>query len=203
MLQNNTKHLIARIISTLFVPPSFPLILFTLFALKYESDPHKILLLVLVTITFSFSFPIILFIILRKQGRIVNADAAIKEERTFPFIISTLFYAIGILILIKAQINIVSIAFWFCYITNTIFIIIINKYWKISAHMMGAAGPFAAVCFVYGFSALPFILILFMIGWSRIFLKCHNIYQVLAGGLLGFTSTLVQMQIITGIFNAR
>jgi membrane-associated phospholipid phosphatase len=69
--------------------------------------------------------------------------------------------------------------------------------------MMGAAGPFAAICFVYGFSAFPFILILFIIGWSRIFLKCHNIYQVLAGGLLGFTSTLVQMQIITGIFNAR
>jgi membrane-associated phospholipid phosphatase len=200
MLQNNTKHLIARVISTLFVPPSFPLILFTLFAFKYESDPHKILLLVLVTITFSFSFPIILFIILRKQGRIVNADATIKEERTFPFIISTLFYSIGILILIKAQINIVSIAFWFCYITNTIFIIIINKYWKISAHMMGAAGPFAALCFVYGLSALPFILILFMIGWSRIFLKCHNIYQVLAGGLLGFISTILQMQIIIGKF---
>jgi hypothetical protein len=200
MLQDNTKHLIARVISTLFVPPSFPLILFTIFAFKFESDPHKILLLVLVTITFSFSFPIILFIILRKQGKIVNSDATIKEERTFPFIISTLFYAIGILILIKAQINIVSIAFWFCYITNTIFIIIINKFWKISAHMLGAAGPFAAVCFVYGLSALPVILILFMIGWSRIFLKCHNIYQVLAGGLLGFTSTILQMQIIIGKF---
>jgi membrane-associated phospholipid phosphatase len=137
------------------------------------------------------------------MGRIVNSDATIKEERTFPFIISILFYVVGILILIKAQINIISIAFWFCYISNTIFIIIINKYWKISAHMMGAAGPFAAVCFVYGLSALPFIIILFMIGWSRIYLKCHNIYQVLAGGLLGFTSTLLQMQFITGIFNAR
>jgi membrane-associated phospholipid phosphatase len=69
--------------------------------------------------------------------------------------------------------------------------------------MLGAAGPFAALCFVYGLSALPFILILFMIGWSRIYLKCHNIYQVLAGSLLGFISTLLQMQIITGIFNAR
>ena len=203
MPQNNKKHLIARVISTLFVPPSFPLILFTIFALKFESDPNKILLFVLVTIIFSFALPIILFIILRKQGRIVNSDATIKEERTLPFIISSLFYAVGILILIKAQINIVSIAFWFCYISNTIFIIIINKYWKISAHMMGAAGPFAAVCFVYGLSALPFILLLFVIGWARIFLKCHNIYQVLAGSLLGFISTLLQMQIITGIFNAR
>jgi hypothetical protein len=194
------KHLLARVISTLFVPPSFSLILFTLFAFKYENDPHKILLSVLVTLAFSFSFPIILFIILRNQGRIVNSDASIKEERTFPFIVSVLFYAVGILILIKAQINIVSIALWFCYISNTIFIIIINKYWKISAHMMGVAGPFAAVCFVYGFSALPFILILFMIGWARIFLKCHDIYQVLAGGLLGFISTILQMQIIIGKF---
>jgi membrane-associated phospholipid phosphatase len=194
------KHLIARIISTLFVPPSFALILFTLLAFKYETDPHKILLSVLVTFAFSFSFPIMLFFILRKQGKIVNSDATIKEERTFPFIISVLFYSIGILILIKAQINIVSIAFWFCYISNTVFIIIINKYWKISAHMMGVAGPFAAVCFVYGLYALPLIIIVFMIGWARIFLKCHDIYQVLAGGLLGFLSTILQMQIIIGKF---
>jgi hypothetical protein len=199
-MQKYDNHFIARVISTLFVPPSFALILFILFAFKYETDPHKILLSVLVTLAFSFSFPIILFIILRKQGKIFNSDATIKEERTFPFIISVLFYAVGIIILIRAQINIISIAFWFCYITNTIFIIIINKYWKISAHMMGAAGPFAAVCFVYGFSALPLILLLFVIGWARIFLKCHNIYQVLAGGLLGFTSTMLQMQIITRNF---
>ena len=118
MMQNSIRHRVARVISTLLVPPSFPLILFTLFAFKYETDPHKILLLVLVTITFSFSFPIILFIILRKMGRIVNSDATIKEERTFPFIISILFYVVGILILIKAQINIISIAFWFCYNYN-------------------------------------------------------------------------------------
>jgi membrane-associated phospholipid phosphatase len=199
-MQNNDKKLLARVISTLFVPPSFALILFAIFAFKYETDPHKIILSLLVTLAFSFSFPIILFFILRKQGKIANSDATIKEERTLPFIISVLFYSIGIFILIKAQINIVSIALWFCYISNTIFIIIINKYWKISAHMMGVAGPFAAICFVYGFSALPFILILFLIGWARLFLKCHNIYQVLAGGLLGFTSTILQMQFIIGKF---
>jgi len=68
--------------------------------------------------------------------------------------------------------------------------------------MMGAAGPFAAVCFVFGINALPLILILFMVGWARIYLKCHNIYQVLAGGALGFSSTIIQMLIITRMFNA-
>jgi len=65
---------------------------------------------------------------------------------------------------------------------------------------MGVAGPFAAVCFVYGLYAVPLIIIVFMIGWARIYLKCHNIYQVLAGGLLGFLSTILQMQIIIGNF---
>jgi membrane-associated phospholipid phosphatase len=196
------KHLTARIISTLFVPPSFTLIIFTLFAFKNETAQDKMLITFLVSFIFAFSMPIALFIILRKKGKIVNSDATIKEERTIPFLISIIFYLIGIIVLLKANINIISIAFWFCYISNTIFIIIINKYWKISAHMMGAAGPFAAVLFVYGFSAFPFILILFIIGWSRIYLKCHNISQVVAGSLLGFFSTMFQMQIITKFFYA-
>jgi membrane-associated phospholipid phosphatase len=203
MQLKNKKHLTARIISTLFVPPSFSLIIFTLFAFRNEANPDKIIITLLTALIFAFTLPIALFFILRHKGKIINSDATIKEERTLPFSVSIIFYLIGLAILIFSQINIVSIAFWFCYISNTVLIIIINKYWKISAHMMGAAGPFAALCFVYGLSALPFILILFMIGWSRIYLKCHNIYQVLAGSLLGFMSTLLQMQIITGIFNAR
>jgi membrane-associated phospholipid phosphatase len=202
MQVNDKKYFTARVISTLFVPPSLSLIIFTLLAFNNETAPDKIIITLLVTLIFAFILPITLFYILRRKGKIVNADATIKEERTLPFSVSILFYSLGIIILIFANINIVSIAFWFCYISNTVFIIIINKYWKISAHMMGASGPFAAACFVFGISALPFILILFIIGWSRIYLKCHNIYQVLAGGALGFVSTLLQMQIITRIFYA-
>ncbi|MDR3611392.1 MAG: hypothetical protein P4L27_12570 [Ignavibacteriaceae bacterium] len=202
MQVNDKKHFTARVISTVFVPPSLSLIIFTLLAFNDETASGKIIITLLVTLIFAFILPITLFYILRKKGKIVNADATIKEERTLPFSVSILFYSLGIIILILFNINIVSIAFWFCYISNTVFIIIINKYWKISAHMMGASGPFAAACFVFGISALPFILILFIIGWSRIYLKCHNIYQVLAGGALGFASTLLQMQIITKIFYA-
>jgi membrane-associated phospholipid phosphatase len=202
MQGNDIKRLTARIISTLFVPPSFTLIIFTLFAFKFESVPLKIMTTILVALLLGFSLPIVLFIILRKKGKIVNSDATIKEERTLPFTVSIFFYLIGLMLLITAHVNLISIAFWFCYISNTVLIIIINKYWKISAHMMGASGPFAALCFVYGFGALPIIILLLVIGWSRIYLKCHNIYQVLAGAVLGFASTILQMQIITKLFYA-
>ena len=202
MGNSNIKRSAARFISTLFVPPSFTLLLFIFFAFTLENTIDKRIVLISVTLIFAFTFPILLFIYLRKNGRIIDIDATVKEERTFPFLIAIVFYTAGIYILIRAHVNIISIAFWFCYISNTIFVILINKHWKISAHMMGAAGPFAAICFVFGVKAIPFILILFMIGWARIYLKCHNIYQVLAGGALGFCSTMIQMLIITKMFNA-
>jgi len=78
-------------------------------------------------LVFGFIAPIVLFLILRKKGKLVDQDASIKEERTFPFIVAIIFYLIGLLLMIKYQLNIISIAFWFCYISNTIITIIINK----------------------------------------------------------------------------
>lgn len=154
----------------------------------------------LTSFVFGFISPIIMFIAFRKKGLIADVDAKIKEERTFPFTISLLFYFIGLIILIAYRINIISIAFWFCYISNTLLIVIINKSWKISAHMMGASGPFAALVFVFGFSALPFLILLVFIGWARIKLECHNLDQVLAGAFLAFISTYAQIYFITKYF---
>jgi membrane-associated phospholipid phosphatase len=110
------------------------------------------------------------------------------------------FYLIGLSILIVFQVNIISIAFWFCYISNTLITILINKHWKISAHAMGAAGPLAAVTYAFGPIGLLFIVIVFLVGWSRIKLKVHNLTQVIAGVLLAFISTYLQIYFIVRFF---
>ncbi|MBT8383672.1 MAG: PAP2 family protein [Ignavibacteriaceae bacterium] len=191
----------ARIISTLFVPPSFTIILFALFAFTLETGSLQKIITILTAFIFGFSAQIILFVIFRKRGRIADLDASVKEERTTPFVISTGFYIIGLIILINFNVHIFSIAFWFCYISNTLVTIFINKHWKISAHAMGAAGPLAAAVYVFGPIAFIFSLIVFLVGWSRIQLKAHNFAQVLAGILLGFISTYLQIYFIVKWFN--
>lgn len=190
----------ARIISTLFVPPAFTIIVFSIFAFKLEPTLLNRFVLILTAFVFGFILPVIVFFALRKKGFITDEDAKIKEERTFLFNLSVVFYTIGLIILICYHINIISIAFWFCYISNTLIIVIINKYWKISAHMMGAGGSFAAFVFVFGFAALPLLLILILIGWARIKLECHNLNQVLAGAVLASISTYLQIQFIVNYF---
>lgn len=193
------KHKLARIISTLFVPPSFTLIMNFIFALSVEQTMKKSLIVFLVALVFGFLAPITMFVIMRKRKMISDNDAMIKDQRTLPYFIAIIFYAIGLIILILTKVSIISIAFWFCYISNTFITILINKYWKISAHSMGASGAAAALFFVFGWSSFVAMIITILVGWSRIELKCHTLQQVIAGIILAFVSVYVQMKIITGL----
>jgi membrane-associated phospholipid phosphatase len=195
-----TSHNFARFVSTLFVPPSFTIIVYAIFAFTLENDSAKRLLTFIIALLFGFIAPIVLFIILRSKGKLADQDASIKEERTFPFLVAIGFYLIGLLLMIKFDLNIISIAFWFCYISNTLITIIINKYWKISAHAMGATGPFAAITFAFGWLSLMMLPVVILVGWSRIELQCHTFAQVVAGVLLAFTSVYLQMFLITNYF---
>jgi membrane-associated phospholipid phosphatase len=195
------KDKLARIVSTVFVPPSFTIIIFTIFAFYLETDFTKLLVTILVALIFGFISPIVLFLHYRKRGKIVDIDASIKEERTIPMSISVMFFMMGLIFLLLFKVHIISIAFWFCYISNTLIAIIINKKWKISAHTMGASGPIAAVTFLFGPVALIFLVISVFVGWSRIKLKCHSIGQVMAGGIFAFISTYFQIYLIVSYFS--
>lgn len=190
----------ARVISTIFVPPSFTLLIYIYFAFTLETDPSKRIITILTALVFGFILHIFLFLLFRKKGKLVNLDATIKEERTAPFLISLLIYCVGFFILIYARVNIVSIAFWFCYISNTLIVVLINKYWKISVHSLGAAGAVAALTYTAGLAGFLLIIVTALVGWSRIKLKCHNFYQVLAGILMGFFSSYLQIYFIVKWF---
>lgn len=200
-MSNSFSNKAARVISTLFVPPAFTIIVFTFLAFYLENDIEKKVITLVVAYLLGFASPIILFLYLRKRKMIVDSDASIKEERALPFSIAIIFYLIGLIILITFKVNIITTAFWFCYISNTLITILINKYWKISAHAMGAAGPFAAISFLLGLSAIYFSIIVLLVGWSRIKLKCHTFAQVAAGTILAFISTLLQIHLIIEYFN--
>ncbi len=199
-MKNSLSNKAARIISTLFVPPSFTIIIFTFLAFHLEQEFEKKIVTLAVAYALGFAAPVILFLYLRKRNLIIDGDASIKEERTLPFSVAILFYIAGLALLIYFEVNIIITAFWFCYISNTLITIFINKYWKISAHAMGAAGPLAALTFLFGYTAIYFSIIVLLVGWSRIKLKCHTFAQVAAGTVLAFLSTFLQIYLIVDYF---
>lgn len=192
---------IARIISTIFVPPSIMLFIFFYFAFAFESSAEKKIAVVAAVILFGFILPVIMFVYFRKRGQIVDIDASLKEERTVPFLIAVFFYLCGLIFLILAGINFITLSCWFCYISNTLIIILINKNWKISAHALGVSGPLGAITYALGPQGLLFVVLLLIVGWSRLHLKVHTIAQIIAGGITGFALTYFQMLLLNHLFN--
>jgi len=183
----------ARILSTLFVPPTLSLFTFSYLGLHLETSFNKSVLVLGATLVLTFLLPIVFFIIMLKKKRIVNQDAEMKEERTIPFLFGLSLLLLGYLLLWFNNIHPFILALWFSYISNMAVIILINKYWKISIHAMGIAGPLAMFVFMGNWISYPLLIILFLVGWSRINLKCHTFAQVIAGGFFGFLSTFLQL----------
>jgi membrane-associated phospholipid phosphatase len=71
---------------------------------------------------------------------------------------------------------------------------VITHFWKISGHAM-AAGLATGVCVItYGWVWWPVLLVVPLVGWSRVVRKNHTLLQVIAGALYAW--------IWVGIFSA-
>jgi membrane-associated phospholipid phosphatase len=146
-----------------------------------------------VAFIFGVMLQIVSFMYFYKKGMISDVDAKDKNERDIPFLISIVIFIVGLILLFIAKVNIVSMAFWFCYISNTFMVLLINKYLKISIHAMGVSGPLALFVFLVGVETFAFLPILFIVGWSRVKLKVHSIPEVTAGAVFGFVSVYLQL----------
>lgn len=192
MFHLSTKK-IARIISTIFIPPTFTLISLLYLAIRFESRTFEKIITIAIALVFGFIFQLASFFYFYKRGLIADVDAKIRQERTLPYMVSIVIFISGLILLLGFGVSNISIAFWFCYISNAVLVIFINKYFKISIHMMGAAGPLALFSFELGLSAIIFLPLLFLIGWSRIKLGVHSLIEVIAGGVFGFLSVYLQL----------
>ena len=195
MIQISIKK-IARIISTIFIPPTFTLISLVYLAIKFESQTFGKFITIVTAILFGFILQLASFFYFYKRGLIADVDAKIRQERTLPYLVSIMIFISGLILLLGFGVSKISIAFWFCYISNAVFVIFINKYFKISIHMMGAAGPLALFSFVLGYIAMIFLPLLLIIGWSRIKLEVHSLTEIIIGALFGFISVYFQLNLL-------
>ncbi len=178
----NNKKFWANVISYLFVPPTMNLAIFGYIALN-EKDSQ--MLIFATSLVFGVVLPIAVFVYLRKKKLIANDDATIKEERTLPYFIGALLTFAAMYIIYNYTGLSVAFYVWLIYFITTISIILINKFWKISAHTMGVSIPLGILIFFGSKLAIIFAIILFSVTWARLTLKVHTPMQVLTGALFG------------------
>ena len=144
--------------------------------------------------------PISAIWIMMKRGEVKDLQIENASERTMPYLYSALGFGFWSYLMIAVLHAPVYIGFIACGATAAIALItLINRFWKISAHLTGFGGLFGGLlAYCLGIGALPtvgtwclwFAMTLILM-FARLRLQAHTSAQVIAGWLLGLLSTFV------------
>ena len=180
------SHRLARAVSVLTFPPVVALPAFLILDVSAEESSSR-LLVGLLAVAFGVAWPIVVSLGQVLRRRTAGIDA--PRERTVLLGLGAVGYSLGVAGLIAAGSPLLITLLMFCYATNTLVLLVINLYWKASAHAMGIAGPTTALVFAFGPWGVLLSLLLPIVGWSRVRLSAHTLWQVVVGAELGYLLT--------------
>jgi membrane-associated phospholipid phosphatase len=180
---------LARSLSTIFNPFLTALALFVILAHIGAKDTLAFWRLLFLSSFFTSIGPMLYVFWLYATDRISDLEMSVRIEREMVFSAFVGFYALGALTLWIAHAPRLMIAAMLGYLVSTLVVQYITRYWKISTHAIGITAPLAALTLLYGRQPLPFIVLVPMVCWARVYLKAHTIMQVIAGAALAIATT--------------
>jgi membrane-associated phospholipid phosphatase len=180
---------LARSLSTIFNPFLTAFALFALLAHIGAKDTLEFWRLLFLSTFFIAIGPMLYVFWLNATDRISDLDMSVRAEREMVFTAFVVFDAVGAAALWLAHAPRLMIAAMLGYLASTLIVQYITRYWKISTHAIGITAPLAALTLLYGRQPLPFMVLIPMVCWARLYLKAHTLAQVLAGVALAIATT--------------
>jgi membrane-associated phospholipid phosphatase len=116
---------------------------------------------------------------------------SIRSERESVFSVFVISYFLGTIALALVRAPTMLVATMAGYTASALVVQFITRHWKISTHALGITAPLTALIYLYGWGPAPFLLLIPIVGWSRVYLHAHTLMQVVAGTALGFASVVL------------
>ncbi|UCD38895.1 MAG: PAP2 family protein [Fidelibacterota bacterium] len=185
----------ALIISYVFNPMTNPALVFPiLLGANQNLAAGKSALILAAAVFFASIVPTWHVIRLKHKGRIATIDVDDKSKRIRPLAVGVISYLIGYLLLARMQAPSLVTGLMFCYVTNTVLVLFMTRWWKVSIHATGVSGPLVALSYQFGYIIAPFYILIPIVGAARVVLGKHTIAQVIIGVLVGTGMTALQLK---------
>jgi len=151
--------------------------------------------------------PMILISVLHHFQVIKDKRLERQSDRLIPYLFAILCYGAAVLYLLQCHAPRWFIMFGLGAMLTVIVCVVVNHWWKISAHLAGIGGLTALIyeIHVLGISALTgsahftlfcvTVLLAGALGTARLTLRRHTLSQVLCGFLVGFISVALIMRL--------
>lgn len=187
---------IARIISIVFHPvlvPTLGVLLLLNSGFYFSMLTWEAKRFVLLVVLFSTCILPLLAVSIMAINPRFDINMPKSTDRIIPQLATAIFYYLGFILLGRINIFPVFKLFMLASVLVIVVLLVVSFKWKISNHM-AALGGLAGVFFAFSFrkglnpvhSLLIVILISGLVGTARLMLKKHDIWQIIAGYLLGF-----------------
>ncbi|HEY6450764.1 MAG TPA: phosphatase PAP2 family protein [Candidatus Cybelea sp.] len=180
---------LARSLSTIFNPFLTAFALFAILAHIGAKDTLDFWRLLFLSTFFTSIGPMLYVFWLYATDRISDLDMSVRVQREMVFTAFVFFDVFGAAALWLAHAPRLMIAAMLGYLASTLVVQYITRYWKISTHALGITAPLTALTLLYGRQPLPFMVLIPMVCWARVYLKSHTILQVVAGAALAVAPT--------------
>ncbi|MBC5809445.1 MAG: phosphatase PAP2 family protein [Candidatus Eremiobacteraeota bacterium] len=176
---------LARIFSTIFNPFLTALALFIILAHASANDAPTFWYLAFGSTLFTSFGPMLYVLWLYATDRIADLDMSVRSEREAVFGAFVVFYLLGTAALWFAHAPRLLIATMGGYAIASLIVQYITRYWKISTHALGISASLASLFYVFKQQPLPFMILVPLVCWARVYLKAHTFGQVVGGAVLG------------------
>ena len=192
-------RLISKAVSFIFHPlfmPTFGIALALYFTYLWVLPPKMKLAIIFLVFSISCLFPVAAILFLMRMGIVKNAEITDRRERALPYIINIVAILLCSFVFYKVRLPIWIIYVFLASGASLVVALVVNFYWKISAHALGVGAllggvmAFAKISFTNMY--LAFICLFVIAGavsTSRVYLGRHTPMQVYAGFLLGLLCT--------------
>lgn len=191
--------LFSEIISIVFQPLLMPLLaLYLLFShhdyFRLVYNPAFVNRLYLIAFILVVILPILSFFVMYKWGLISDLKMSKRKERVLPTYVALIYYSCFYYLIRQiAGLDTIIVSAVFGGILAILAANIITSFWKISIHGIGISlvtaifiGAIELKKVDHIYMALFLILLVGLVGFSRLYLKRHTPAQVYAGSALGF-----------------
>lgn len=202
---NRWTDIAAKALSVVLYPLFVPTYGMVLFCLAFARQMHVLpavwfAVAIIGTFVLTCVLPVTAIWILIRQGRVTDLQIADAGQRSMPFVYTIMgfgFWCYLMLAVLHAPrfIGLVSIGATIA----IILVALINRRWKISAHLTGMGGLVGGMMSYYmGIGAVPsygtlalWLGLSLALMYARVYLNAHTPAQVCAGWLLGIACTFL------------
>lgn len=182
---------VARIFSTVCNPFLTSLALFVILAGARSHGQNDFMILLFNSAFFTSIGPMIYIFYLYATDKISDLDMSVRAERQKVFGAFVIFYIVGTIDLALIHAPTIMVATMAAFAASSLLVQWITMGWKISTHALGITAPIIALMYLFGREPLPFVVLIPIVGWARVYLKAHTLLQVIAGTALGAISTVL------------